>query len=61
VFERFFNEALSMCGALVVVRNEDAAMIGSSCFYGFKPEPSEIAIGYTFLAVLVGVDDTILT
>ena len=50
VFKEFFREALESGGALIVVDSRDGRMIGSSRFYGYDNERSEIEIGWTFLA-----------
>src|SRR5436853_981045 len=50
VFKVFFSEALESGGAFVVIDKKSQEMIGSSRFYGYDPERSEIEIGWTFLA-----------
>ena len=50
VFRVFFWEALESCGAFVVIDNATHQIIGSTRFYGYDPEKSEIEIGWTFLA-----------
>jgi len=50
VFKVFFREALESGGAFVVVDKKSQKMIGSTRFYGYDPEKSEIEIGWTFLA-----------
>jgi RimJ/RimL family protein N-acetyltransferase len=50
VFKVFFREALESCGAFVVIDNKIQQIIGSTRFYGYDPEKSEIEIGWTFLA-----------
>lgn len=50
VFKVFFKEALESGGAFVVVDNKSQRIIGSTRFYGYDPEKSEIEIGWTFLA-----------
>jgi len=50
VFREFFREAMESGGALIAMDLKDGAVIGSSRFYGFNPEQSEIEIGWTFLA-----------
>ena len=37
-------------GAFVVIDNETQQIIGSTRFYGYDPQKSEIEIGWTFLA-----------
>jgi RimJ/RimL family protein N-acetyltransferase len=50
VFRVFFREALESGGAFVVIDNKSQRIIGSTRFYGYDPEKSEIEIGWTFLA-----------
>ena len=50
VFRIFFKDALESGGAFVVVRRKTQHIIGSTRFYGYDPEKSEIEIGWTFLA-----------
>jgi N-acetyltransferase len=50
VFKVFFREALESRGALVVIDKNTQQIIGSTRFYGYDPEKSEIEIGWTFLA-----------
>jgi RimJ/RimL family protein N-acetyltransferase len=50
VFKIFFREALESGGAFVVVDKNTQRIIGSTRFYGYDPEKSEIEIGWTFLA-----------
>ena len=50
VFREFFREALESGGALIVIDRKTQATIGSSRYFGFEPEQSEIEIGWTFLA-----------
>jgi RimJ/RimL family protein N-acetyltransferase len=50
VFRDFFREALESRGALAAVDRKTQAIIGSSRYFGFDPEKSEIEIGWTFLA-----------
>ena len=50
VFVDFFREALESRGALIVIDRKNGQVIGSSRFYGYDPEKSEIEIGWTFLA-----------
>jgi RimJ/RimL family protein N-acetyltransferase len=50
VFRVFFREALECGGAFVVVDTKTQQIIGSTRFYGYDPEKSEIEIGWTFLA-----------
>ena len=50
VFRQFFKDALESGGALAVLDRETGKIIGSSRYYGYDPELSEIEIGWTFLA-----------
>jgi N-acetyltransferase len=50
VFTIFFKEALDSGGAFVIIDRKTQQIIGSTRFYGYDPEKSEIEIGWTFLA-----------
>lgn len=50
VFRIFFKDAIDCGGAFVVIDRENRQIIGSTRFYGYNPEKSEIEIGWTFLA-----------
>lgn len=50
VFKVFFREAMESGGAFVVIDTKNHKIIGSTRFYGYDPEKSEIEIGWTFLA-----------
>jgi RimJ/RimL family protein N-acetyltransferase len=50
VFKVFFREALECGGAFVIIDKKTQQIIGSTRFYGYAPEKSEIEIGWTFLA-----------
>ncbi|HEY1337396.1 MAG TPA: GNAT family N-acetyltransferase [Bryobacteraceae bacterium] len=50
VFREFFQQALDSGGALIAIDRKDGRVIGSSRFYGYDAEQSEIEIGWTFLA-----------
>ena len=53
VFREFFRVALESGGAFVVLDSPDPAagrIIGSSRYFGYNEEKSEIEIGWTFLA-----------
>jgi N-acetyltransferase len=50
VFKKFFRDALDSGGALIAIDSKDGGVIGSSRFYGYDEEKSEIEIGWTFLA-----------
>ena len=49
-FRVFFKEALESGGAFVIIDRKTQHVIGSTRFYGYDPEKSEIEIGWTFLA-----------
>jgi N-acetyltransferase len=49
VFKVFFSEALESGGAFVVIDKKSQQIIGSTRYYGYDPEKSEIEIGWTFL------------
>ena len=50
VFKIFFKEALECGGAFVVIDTKNQRVMGSTRFYGYDPQKSEIEIGWTFLA-----------
>jgi RimJ/RimL family protein N-acetyltransferase len=51
VFQNFFREAMESGGALLAVdRKAGGQVIGSSRFFGYDEQRSEIEIGWTFLA-----------
>src|SRR5436190_12300564 len=50
VFKEYFQEALESGGALVAVDRRTQKIIGSSRYFWYGPEPSELEIGWTFLA-----------
>lgn len=50
VFKEFFREAMESGGAFVAVDSRTGRVIGSSRFYGYDEEKSEVEIGWTFLA-----------
>ena len=49
-FRQFFDDAVKSKMAFVFVDRASAKLIGSSRYYGYEPEKSEIEIGWTFLA-----------
>jgi RimJ/RimL family protein N-acetyltransferase len=49
-FASFFRESLASGGALLVSDAATQRVIGSSRFFGFSEESSEVEIGWTFLA-----------
>ncbi len=50
VFRTFFGEGLTSGGALIATDTKDGRVIGSSRFFGYNADESEIEIGWTFLA-----------
>ena len=50
VFRQYFDGALSSGSAFTFVDRESGDIIGSSRFYGYDADASEIEIGWTFLA-----------
>jgi RimJ/RimL family protein N-acetyltransferase len=50
VFKNFFKDALASGGAFVIIDRKTQQIVGSTRFYGYDPEKSEIEIGWTFLA-----------
>ncbi len=50
VFRRFFDDALACKGALAVIDRESGEIIGSSRYYGYDADRSEVEIGWTYLA-----------
>jgi RimJ/RimL family protein N-acetyltransferase len=49
-FRKFFDGALNSKMGFVFVDRASGALIGSSRYYGYEPELSEIEIGWTFIA-----------
>ena len=50
VFKVFFSDALESGGAFVIIDQKNQQIIGSTRFFGYDPEKSEVEIGWTFLA-----------
>jgi RimJ/RimL family protein N-acetyltransferase len=50
VFTKFFSDALTSGGALIVLDAKDGKVIGSSRYYGYDEANSEVEIGWSFLA-----------
>ena len=50
VFKIFFSDALESGGAFVIIDQKNQQIIGSTRFFGYDPEKSEVEIGWTFLA-----------
>lgn len=48
VFQHYFNKALSERHSFLMIEKSTQEIIGSTCYYYYKPEDSSIAIGYTF-------------
>ncbi|MES1201515.1 MAG: GNAT family N-acetyltransferase [Pseudomonadota bacterium] len=49
VFRKFFDGALASGGGFAFVDRASGAIVGSSRYHNYRPELSEIEIGYTFL------------
>jgi N-acetyltransferase len=49
VFQIYFDGALESGGAFAIIDRKTGGIIGSSRYWGFDPEQSEIEIGWTFL------------
>jgi RimJ/RimL family protein N-acetyltransferase len=49
-FQIFFREAMASGGALLAADRANGAVIGSSRFYGYDEQASEVEIGWSFLA-----------
>lgn len=49
-FRQFFREAMDCGGAFVIIDRQTGKIIGSSRYFGYDAEKSEIEIGWTFLA-----------
>lgn len=50
VFREFFAEAMESAGALIVIDAKDGNVIGSSRYFNYDSERSEVEIGFSFLA-----------
>jgi RimJ/RimL family protein N-acetyltransferase len=50
VFKEFFKGAVDSGGALVAIDAKDGRITGSSRFYEYREQESEVEIGFTFLA-----------
>jgi RimJ/RimL family protein N-acetyltransferase len=50
VFREFFAEALRSGGALIATDAKTGEVIGSSRYYGYDQQKSEVEIGWSFLA-----------
>ena len=49
-FRKYFDSAVASKMAFVFVDRATGRLIGSSRYYGYEPELSEIEIGWTFMA-----------
>jgi RimJ/RimL family protein N-acetyltransferase len=49
VFQKYFQGGLDCGGALVAIDRKTGKMIGSSRYFGYDAEKSEVEIGWTFL------------
>ncbi len=49
-FRKFFDESLASGGALLATGTATGQVIGSSRYFGFDPEASEVEIGWSVLA-----------
>jgi RimJ/RimL family protein N-acetyltransferase len=50
VFTTLFQESLASGGALIATNTRDGRVIGSSRYFGYDEDKSEIEIGWSFLA-----------
>jgi len=50
VFKTYFSGALESGGAFVIIDKKTGEIIGSTRYFGYDPQKSEIEIGWTFLA-----------
>lgn len=50
VFRQFFSEAMESGGAFLVLDRGSGKVIGSTRYFGYDPQQSEVEIGWTFLA-----------
>ena len=50
IFRPFFESALSSGSALTIICNKTQKIIGTSRYHEYKPDLSEIEIGWTFIA-----------
>ena len=49
IFQRYFDGGMESGGAFVVIDRHTGRVIGSSRYHDFKPDESQIEIGFTFL------------
>ena len=50
VFRRFFREAMESGGAFLILDRSSGKVVGSTRYFGYDAQQSEIEIGWTFLA-----------
>ena len=50
VFRRFFQEAMESGGAFLIHDRGSGVVVGSTRYFGYDPQRSEVEIGWTFLA-----------
>jgi len=50
IFRLFFDSGVESGAALTIRDNADGRIVGSSRYFGYDPDRSEIEIGWTFLA-----------
>ena len=49
VFQRYFDGAMASGGAFAVIERKTGRLIGSTRYHDYKPEGSQMEIGFTFL------------
>jgi RimJ/RimL family protein N-acetyltransferase len=49
IFRRYFDGAIESGGAFAIIERKTGKIIGSSRYHHYKPDESEIEIGFTFL------------
>lgn len=50
IFEKYFSESLNSGGSLIAIDSNNNNVNGSSRYHGYKPDKSEVEIGWSFLA-----------
>lgn len=50
VFQQFFDDAIKIKSAFLIIEKSSEKVIGSTRYYDYKADNSSIAIGYTFFA-----------
>jgi RimJ/RimL family protein N-acetyltransferase len=48
-FKTYFEGLIKSHGAMAIIDNQTQEIVGTSSFYGHKPEEKSVIIGYTFL------------